>query len=305
MAKYRLQYQAVDIKLGIGEFFVGRESICNLVLDDALVSRKHAVFRVVGNIVEVEDLDSRNGVRVNGAKIDGPTQLKHGDRISIGSHELLLKDISVQEQSAKTKDLRTMHTVEFAGTCRKCSEPIAYGTEQCPNCGEVLFPSASQQVAENNEKIRPVSEIEEEKTISSIALLTGIADKALSMGRYDEADRILSGVLNEILERAKKKRILDNDEHNKAAEYSLLLIEATYKPQWLDYLFQLYEATRRLMPAETIDSLYRIVNALRYANPAPIRAYLHELKKIANAYNATERFLFTRLQGLEQLISSK
>ncbi len=303
MAKYRLQYRAVDIKLGAGEFFVGRESVCNLVLDDALVSRKHAVFRVVGNIVEVEDLDSRNGVRVNGNRIEGPTQVKHGDRIYIGSHELLLKDISVAERAVKAKDMRTMHTVEFSGTCRKCSEPLVFGAERCPNCGEAT--AAAPAGVEASSKTARGADLAEEPTVSSIALLTGIADKALSMGRYDEADRILSGVLNDVLERAKKERSLEFDEFHKAAEYSLLLVEATLKPQWLDFLFQLHGATRRLMPAEVIDSLYRIVNSLRYANPIPIRGYLQELKKTTTAFNATERFLFNRLQGLEQLISSK
>jgi pSer/pThr/pTyr-binding forkhead associated (FHA) protein len=302
LAKFRLQYRAVDIKLGAGEFFVGRESVCNLVLDDALVSRKHAVFRVVGNIVEVEDLDSRNGVRVNGTRIDGPTQVRHGDRIYIGSHELLLKDISVAERAVKAKDMRTMHTVEFSGTCRKCSEPLVFGADRCPNCGEPINAASGVEAS----SIRNgVANSTEEPTVSSISLLTGIADKALSMGRYDEADRILSGVLNDVLERAKKERSLETDEFHKAAEYSLLLVEATLKPQWLDFLFQLHGATRRLMPAEVIDSLYRIVNSLRYANPIPIRAYLQELKKTTTAFNATERFLFNRLQGLEQLISSK
>jgi len=304
LAKFRLQYRAVDIKLETGEFFVGRESICNLVLDDALVSRKHAVFRVVGNIVEVEDLDSRNGVRVNGTRIDGPVQVKHGDRIYIGSHELLLKDISIAERAVKAKDMRTMHTVEFSGTCRKCSEPLVLGADRCPNCGE-LTAAASSGVEASSETGLEAALAAEEPTLSSISLLTGIADKALSMGRYDEADRILSGVLNDVLERAKKERSLEFDELHKAAEYSLLLIETTLKPQWLDFLFQLHTATRRLMPAEVIDSLYRIVNSLRYANPVPIRAYLQELRKTTTAFNATERFLFNRLQGLEKLISSK
>lgn len=303
MAKFRLQYRAVDIKLGTGEFFVGRESVCNLVLDDALVSRKHAVFRVVGNIVEVEDLDSRNGVRVNGTRIEGPTQVKHGDRIYIGSHELLLKDISVAERAIKAKDMRTMHTVEFSGTCRKCSEPLVLGAEYCPNCGEATVAAGSG--VEVFSRRNSEADVAEEPTISSMSLLTGIADKALSMGRYDEADRILTGVLNDVLERAKRDRSLESDEFHKAAEYSLLLVEATLKPQWLDFLFQLYGATRRLMPAEAIDSLYRIVNSLRYANPIPIRAYLQELERTTTAFNATERFLFNRLQGLEQLISSK
>ncbi len=282
MVEFRLRYRDIDIKLEKGEFFVGRESTSNLVLDDAYVSRKHAVFRRVGNRVEVEDLSSRNGVQVNGTRIEGPTRLKHGDRIDIGPYELLLEDISVTEQLAERNDPRTVseHTVEYYRTCVKCGVPLAYGSKECSNCGETL-------------------------RVSSIMLLTNIAEKALNMGRHDEADRIITGVLKDILERAKKERTLNPEEFNKAAEYAFLLLEATLKAQWLDYLFQLYGATRQLMPGDVVEGIYRIVNTLRYTNPYAIRTYLAELKRSAHAFDPTARFQYNRLQGLEQLISNK
>jgi hypothetical protein len=306
VSKFRLQYGALDIKLERGDFFVGRESTCTLVLDDVLVSRKHAVFRVLGNIVEVEDLRSRNGVLVNGIRIDGPTQLKHGDRINVGTHELLLKDVSTTDQSTRGKDTRSMRTVEFSARCKKCGEPAEFGSTECSNCGEtLLWPASSDSDKRSSKKVDDSSARAPRSGISSMLLLTNIADKALSMGRFDEADRILSGILNELLERAKKDRAISAEEFNKAAEYAFLLLEATLKPQWLDYLFLLHGATRRLMPAEVVEGIYRIVNAMRYANSAPIRTYLAELTNTAHAFNPTERFQYNRLQGLERLISSK
>jgi pSer/pThr/pTyr-binding forkhead associated (FHA) protein len=282
LVKFRLRYRAIDIKLEKGEFFVGRESTSNLVLDDAYVSRKHAVFRVVRNIVEVEDLGSRNGVQVNGTRIEGPTRLKHGDRVDIGPHGLLLEDISVTEQLADGEVPRTVsgYTVELSHTCVKCGVPLAYGLKECSNCGETL-------------------------RVSSIMLLTNIAEKALNMGRHDEADRIITGILNDILERAKKERTLSPEEFSKAAEYAFLLLEATLKTQWLDYLFQLYGATRQLMPGDVVEGIYRIVNTLRYTNPYAIRTYLAELKSTAHEFDPTARFQYNRLQGLEQVISNK
>jgi hypothetical protein len=67
-----------------GQHDVGRMSDCWLTLDDELASRYHARFWVVGDTVEVEDLESRNGTYVNGEKITGRVALQDGDRVRIG-----------------------------------------------------------------------------------------------------------------------------------------------------------------------------------------------------------------------------
>ena len=98
MARYRLRYQSTDLEMQVGDFVVGRSSSCHLALDDALVSRRHAVFHVGPERVEVEDLGSRNGVQVNGATIEGRTELKHLDRVVIGAQELLLVWVQKSEE---------------------------------------------------------------------------------------------------------------------------------------------------------------------------------------------------------------
>src|SRR5271154_4098468 len=87
---YRLRYLAHDLELPVGEFVVGRSTECQLSLDDPLVSRRHAVMRVRKDGVSVQDLGSRNGVLVNGAKINGERELAGGDKVGIGSQEMIL-----------------------------------------------------------------------------------------------------------------------------------------------------------------------------------------------------------------------
>lgn len=303
LKQYKLQYRAIDIPLIIDEFIIGRESVCNLVLEDALVSRKHAVIRVVGEHIEIEDLNSRNGVYVNNKKIEGPTQLAHGDRIRIGSQELSLKDYSIKQYAKKDKGLKITRTIEFFGLCKFCSEPLPKNAQTCPICQAEVSPS--QQNGSSTPPSQTALLQEEEPTISSMALLAGLADKALSMGRSVEADRILAGILNDTLERARNNEKLEHEEFRKATKYSLLLVEATQKPHWLDYLFQLYDATEQLMPAEVIDNLYRIVNNVKYTNRKPLGSYLLKLRKGIHNLNPNERFLLNRLEGLEKLVSSK
>lgn len=68
---------------------VGRDSDSHLCLDDARASGRHASLTVHDGVVEVEDLSSRNGIRVNDKKV-AKAQLKPGDVLSVGKSELLL-----------------------------------------------------------------------------------------------------------------------------------------------------------------------------------------------------------------------
>ncbi len=61
---------------------IGRKE-CDLVLDDRLVSRRHAELKFIQGTVVIEDLESKNGTRVNGEKITS-RQLAPNDLISIG-----------------------------------------------------------------------------------------------------------------------------------------------------------------------------------------------------------------------------
>jgi two-component system response regulator AtoC len=62
----------------------GRSRGSTFMLDHEKVSRTHARIRRTGERIEIEDLKSRNGVRVNGDKIEAPHRLEHGDEIAIG-----------------------------------------------------------------------------------------------------------------------------------------------------------------------------------------------------------------------------
>jgi pSer/pThr/pTyr-binding forkhead associated (FHA) protein len=65
------------------ETLIGRCD-ADFVLDDAQVSRRHAVVRWSGGGLTLEDLGSTNGTSVNGVRIDGPQRLEDGDAITIG-----------------------------------------------------------------------------------------------------------------------------------------------------------------------------------------------------------------------------
>ncbi len=72
---------------------LGRSRDCDIVLEDTGVSRRHAELRPGAGGWMVADLGSTNGVRVNGRNIHGPHPLRPGDRLELGSTEIVF-DIS-------------------------------------------------------------------------------------------------------------------------------------------------------------------------------------------------------------------
>jgi hypothetical protein len=77
--------------LGPNGGVVGRSRDCEVVLDDAGISRRHAEIRPGAGGWTVEDLGSTNGVLVNGQEIGGLQLLHPGDRIELGSTELVFE----------------------------------------------------------------------------------------------------------------------------------------------------------------------------------------------------------------------
>jgi pSer/pThr/pTyr-binding forkhead associated (FHA) protein len=64
---------------------LGRSRDCEVVLDDANVSRRHAEVRPSGGSWIVNDLGSTNGIKVNGRRVDGPQSIRPGDVIELGT----------------------------------------------------------------------------------------------------------------------------------------------------------------------------------------------------------------------------
>ena len=79
--------------------FVGRDRSMDIVLDDPLVSRQHAVIISRGSQFVLQDIGGRNAVRVNGAEVISHS-LSPGDAIQIGETVLVFNDSNAAEQRA-------------------------------------------------------------------------------------------------------------------------------------------------------------------------------------------------------------
>lgn len=70
--------------LGWGVNTIGREPSCAVCINDASVSRGHARITIDGDRATLEDLQSKNGTKVMGEPIKGPTVLNDGDEVEFG-----------------------------------------------------------------------------------------------------------------------------------------------------------------------------------------------------------------------------
>src|SRR5277367_1940592 len=81
-----------------GIFRIGRSDKNNLVLDDDLASRNHAMLQCTeSGEFYLTDLGSSNGTLVNGARITVPVILRSGDLVTIGTHEFIFQQPAVTE----------------------------------------------------------------------------------------------------------------------------------------------------------------------------------------------------------------
>lgn len=73
-----------------GKLRIGRGRECELVVDDARVSRIHALVSLQEGAVWLADAGSTNGSGVDGRRADGPVRLRDGALIEIGKVRLRL-----------------------------------------------------------------------------------------------------------------------------------------------------------------------------------------------------------------------
>jgi len=85
-------FQGRQIPL-VGRITLGRDKGNDIVLDERLVSRRHAVIQKIGQEYFLEDLDSTNGTMVNGKGVPPHVfvRLRLTDTVLIGRTELSLR----------------------------------------------------------------------------------------------------------------------------------------------------------------------------------------------------------------------
>lgn len=262
-----LRFDDRDVEIAEGETLVGRSTRCTIVLDDPLVSRNHA--RIVSNrgVVTIEDLKSQNGILVNGDPVLRARVLQSGDRVIIGQQTFVLFVAAKTEPPPPSQDRY------------------------------VVPPLSNRRALSSREGERS----EATKKGDALDLLGSVAEKVLALGRGEEAERIMSSYLRNLLKTARINGEVDPIVAEKAVAYAVRMAVATGKGPWIDYTFELYGIVKRPLPSAIVEQLYASLRKISSPSINAFRDYLSVLRAAEPKLGPSDRFLMRRIEGLERL----
>ncbi len=270
-----------EVALHNGETLVGRSSECAVVLDGALVSRRHALLSVSDDRVFVHDLESRNGTAVNGERIKTETELHPEDILLIGDVELqLISQIGTLPR--QTHEMR--HAPTMAG------QAVATVTDPAPG-GTV----GSNTVVDEPE--------EKTKAGHSLELLASVIEKFFALGKGAEAKRLLEAPLNGVWKNAMTGRKVEASLADRAADFGVRLAEAIDDESWVVKVLDIFDAQQRPLPLATIDRLYTFLRHRPGEAQRRLALYIQQLKDRRDRLSAAEAFALKRLEGLLRVAS--
>ncbi len=243
MSRYRLRFLLQELDLHGPEIVIGRSPDCQITIEDPLVSRQHARILIDTTGARVIDLGSRNGVRINGSLIRGEAQLRHNDRLRLGTQDLVF--LAIDETGS-----RQSRVTGFMTHCQRCGRPFPGESAACPHCGEASFDVDSNTY----------------DTITGMPGLTGqaawtfqllgeVIERALATGRKSEAERMMQRAASDMEERLRVGAKLDAKHLAKVALYALRLARLKGQPEWAEWALTVHKEHDLVPAAETLDEL--------------------------------------------------
>ena len=220
------------------EVILGRSPDCQVTIEDPLVSRQHALIRVDGGGVTVRDLGSRNGVRINGRRIQGEQTLGDGDRIRLGTQELIF---FVVEPTRR----REPRPTGFLRACGKCGTPYPEVASECPHCGAKESP---EEDTISGLSVEPPREW-------ALELLAEVIGRALAADRASEAERLLRRATREIDERSQGGTPVAGQHLADLCCHAIALSQARGTAEWLSWVLGLHKTRREMLPAPALEAV--------------------------------------------------
>src|SRR5258706_6829372 len=142
------------------EITIGRKEGNTIRLTERNVSRRHARILRNNGEVQIEDLGSYNGIRVNNARIAERVSLRISDQVQIGDYKLYLKAEGVEQvDDARTMPIERIENAPATAVQQAPTAPI-------PGTPVPQGQRASMAVADTDPAGRPVA------TPAQVAALT-------------------------------------------------------------------------------------------------------------------------------------
>ncbi len=261
--RYSVLFNGQEILLKPGTSLIGRSPSCQLVLDEMLVSRKHARLLVSSVSLVVEDLGSTNGVYVNDRLIDAPTALSHGDRVLIGPTELSVFAASLPEHRGTDTPPGIEMELDEAGD---------------PESGSHRMPTTARRDAFSD--------------------IGRVADRMLATGRPEVAAQLLGGHMKEVLTAARSGRQVARELRDATTHYAVKLGVLGNDPTWVNLAIELNLIERRPLPDEEIELLAEVVILPEFVDHELFRYYQEMLRANAGRMSPVEAARARRIVDL-------
>lgn len=132
-----------EIDLPKADLSIGRDPTNDVVIPDALVSRRHARIVFDGQEYLFHDCESSNGSLLNGDRVS-ERKLSDGDVLWLGASRLLFRSPEVAVEGNLAKVIQ--HPSSQKMKCPACEHPFHAGDVFCRHCGTTL--EAQQAVSQ-------------------------------------------------------------------------------------------------------------------------------------------------------------
>jgi hypothetical protein len=281
VARYRLRFVLQEFDLPRGVTVIGRSLDCHLTIEDPLVSRRHARIVVGEGGAQIEDLSSRNGVKVNGAPIAQATTLRNGDRLRIGTQELVFTrvDEAGRSHSRTTGQLRL---------CANCRQPYPREMFACPSC------EATEQT--DDETLTATGSGSSHRW--TMQLFVEALERALRLGRIADAEQLARRAITQVDELLAAGGTTDADSLGAMALQVVATSFATNDCAWGLWAIDIYGRSGQIPPHDVVERFA----GLAERHPHAVRPALVDLLcRVRTAARASSRDETTTLARLEAL----
>ncbi len=282
MARYRLRFVLQEFDLPRGVTVIGRSLECHLTIEDPLVSRKHARIHVSEAGAQIEDLSSRNGVKVNGAPIGQPTVLRNGDRLRIGTQELVFTRVDEGGRGAHSR------TTGQLRLCANCRQPYPREMFACPSC------EATEQT--DDETLTATGSGSSQRW--TMQLFVEALERALRLSRLPDAEQLAHRATTQVDELLASGGSADSDSLAELTLQVLATTMATSDPVWAVWAVDVYARCARIPPPRVVERFAEVAEHYPEALRPALADLLARVRARANDASSEDLTTLARLEEL-------
>ncbi|MGC4000728.1 MAG: FHA domain-containing protein [Anaeromyxobacter sp.] len=270
-----------------GELVIGRDPSAQIMLEDPLVSRFHARIVVSEDgRVALEDLQSANGIFVNGVKLARQRiELGEGDRLLIGTTEV------------SVFGMRVSAMVRLGKQVARIAPPVL-AQPKLPAFGTAVDSPAAPRLAPRQPRRPAVTG----RTDAS-QLVRQFAEQLMETGHPLEAVRVLSEHLQNLVKGASAGLSVPEVILESAARSALRLHQWTGRVAWIEYVFELHLASLAVPSTECLGELEPLLSTTA-VDSSLVGYFVKTLERRAEPLSSEELEQLKRLERFAVAVSS-